>query len=93
MFPWKRRKLTPQERGKLTDQMFPYTGPKMTPEQQEARDDALYAEAQSRFRMSMLCSRTVNELNTPLCCRIVELAAVARSSAWEVKTYRQKSNA
>ena len=55
----------------------PYTGPKLSHEEQMARDEALYEEAQSRFRMSMLCRRTVNK--GTLLMRIVELAAIVRS--------------
>ena len=62
----------------------PYT-PKLSHEEQMARDEALYEEAQSRFRMSMLCRRTVNKGNTPLLMRIVELAAIVRSAPWKAK--------
>ena len=59
----------------------PYTGPKLSHEEQMARDEALYEEAQSRFRMSMLCRRTVDEYKAPSLIRTVELAAVARSAS------------
>ena len=42
------------------------------------RDEALYQEAQSRMRLSMLCRSTVHELRFPLYTRIVELARVQR---------------
>ena len=58
--------------------MFPYNGPKLSHKEQMDRDEALYQEAQSRMRLSMLCRSTVHELRFPLYLRIVELARVQR---------------
>ena len=47
---------------------------------QKTRMDASYEEAQSRLRMSTLCTDRVRQLSYPLPARIVELASSARGA-------------